>query len=66
MKPYLLKSIVVLLLTLAFAFSARATETYRGSNNAKHKRFTQKITHSVTHNANHNGDTHHTHAKRIQ
>jgi|OpeIllAssembly_1097287.scaffolds.fasta_scaffold176756_2 hypothetical protein len=66
MKTYLVKLFVVLLLTLACAFTASANETYHKSDNGNHKRFTQKITHSVTHNGNHNGDTHHNDAKRIQ
>jgi hypothetical protein len=51
-----LKSIIVLLvLALVFAFSASATETYRGSNNGNEKRVTQKI----TGNGNHHSGTHH-------
>ena len=56
---------IVLLLTLAFAFSASATETYRGINNSNHKRFTKKITHSVTSIVNLIGCTHHNNAYKI-
>jgi hypothetical protein len=65
MKTFILKSIVVLLLTLAFAFSASATETYRGINNSNHKRLTKKITHSVTSIVNLIGCSHHNNAYKI-
>jgi hypothetical protein len=65
MKTYLLKSIVVLLLILGFAFSASATETYRGSNSGNQKRFTQKITHSVTSIVKLIGCPHHNNAYKI-
>jgi len=60
MKTYLLKSIVVLLLTLACAFTASATETYRGNNNgSSHKGSSRTVTNSVTHNGSHHSGTHH-------
>jgi|GEM_PF-4965203 len=65
MKP--LKSIIiVLLLTLAFAFTASAIETYRGSNTSNHKSTAPGITHSVTHNGNHHSDTHHNNSSKLQ
>ena len=56
MKTYLLKSIVVLLLTLACAFTASATETYRGNNNGSSHKGSAR---TVTHNGSHHSGTHH-------
>jgi hypothetical protein len=52
--------IIVLLLTLAFAFSASANETYHGTNSGgKHQRGTQSITPSGKHSSSHHSGTHH-------
>jgi hypothetical protein len=55
MKTFILKSIVVLLLTLAFAFPASATETYRKSGGKSYVRGTNSAATSSSQGAAHNG-----------
>ena len=59
--------IIVLLLTLAVAFSASATETNRTNKSGeKHQHGTQSVTHSGNHGSSHHRGTLHNNSQKTQ